>query len=278
MALLPVIALACAVAWFWGFGGLLLLSFAIVCLVVVSAICDAITLRQRALDEGRQAGSLWLHLQEAWRIASKKEQSTSATVGACPAPESQMPRRSDRKRKTQAVKGHLPHCYRFSYRDSGGAYTQRTVNVLHVSQQGHRTYLEGYCELRKATRTFGTDGIRGKLTDMETGEVITLKCLLSLVPQRSQMRESPIAPAKPLTSNADGGWQTAVLFTGFSASRRDELEQMAEAAGWQVRTAVSSTLDYLVTGPSAGPSKIAQAQGHGIAALQEADFLAMLGQ
>lgn len=277
MYLLLVVALVGAVVWFWGFAALLVLIFAMVCLAGVVAVCDAVTLRQRAIAEGRQAGSFWVHMRQAWRIANQKR-STSATADACQASQSTAPTRPIRKRKMPAVKGHLPHRYRFSYRDSELNYTQRTVNVSHIAEQGHQTYLEGYCELRQDIRTFQTDRIRGKLTDMETGEVITLKHLLSLVSQRRQMSYTPASTTKPSRSNADEGWQIAVLFTGFSASRHDELERMAEGAGWQVRSTVSSSLDYLVTGPRVGPSKLAQAEELGTLVLEETDFLAMLGQ
>lgn len=169
----------------------------------------------------------------------------------------------------------LPCTFRFTYADSTGATEQRTVDVARISSNGSLTYLEGHCHARNAERTFRTDRIRGSLTDMDSGEVVPVKRLLAEVRGRSSMAYRPEAAAKPVSTHTKE-WQTAVLFTGFTAAKRDELEELAYAAGWDVRSTVGSTLDYLVTGPRAGSSKVAQAEELGVSVIDEDLFRALV--
>ena len=47
---------------------------------------------------------------------------------------------------------------------------------------------------------------------------------------------------------------------------------VTEAAGWQVRTSITKTVDYVVTGAMAGSSQLAKAGELGIAVLDEDGF------
>jgi DNA polymerase-3 subunit epsilon len=55
----------------------------------------------------------------------------------------------------------------------------------------------------------------------------------------------------------------AVCFTGFGP-RKADLRAEAEAAGYHVAASVTKSLDYLVCGPSPGPSKLEQAAARGV--------------
>lgn len=55
----------------------------------------------------------------------------------------------------------------------------------------------------------------------------------------------------------------AVCFTGFGP-RKGDLRAEAEAAGYHVAASVTKSLDYLVCGPSPGPSKLEQAAARGV--------------
>ena len=55
----------------------------------------------------------------------------------------------------------------------------------------------------------------------------------------------------------------AVCFTGFGP-RKAELRAEAEAAGFHVAGSITKSLDFLVCGPSPGPSKLEQATGRGV--------------
>lgn len=67
-----------------------------------------------------------------------------------------------------------------------------------------------------------------------------------------------------------------VLFTGTLSRPRDEYRRMAEAAGANVASGVSKTLDYLIVGENPG-SKLDKARTLGITVLDEEGFLALLG-
>ncbi|RGE46140.1 hypothetical protein DZC30_05060 [Comamonas testosteroni] len=164
--------------------------------------------------------------------------------------------------------------FQFSYSDNFGAASVRTVNVTGVTKKGRQEYLEGFCQLRMDVRTFRTDRIRGDLVDVGTGELVSVKRLLSTVRERKVMAFQPSAPSTPASTRKN--WQTAVVFTGFSEAAREELEDLAEVAGWDVRSTVGSTLDYLVTGPRAGPSKVAKAEELGVTVIDEDVFRALV--
>ena len=66
-----------------------------------------------------------------------------------------------------------------------------------------------------------------------------------------------------------------VLFTGTLSRPRDEYRRMAEAAGANVASGVSKTLDYLIVGENPG-SKLDKARALGISILNEEEFLSLL--
>ncbi|ATD60131.1 hypothetical protein CNX70_07950 [Janthinobacterium svalbardensis] len=67
-------------------------------------------------------------------------------------------------------------------------------------------------------------------------------------------------------------WQIAAYFAGFREAKRYELESIARAADWQVRTAFSTSLDVLIAGPLAGRVQLSKAESMGIESISEADF------
>ena len=66
-----------------------------------------------------------------------------------------------------------------------------------------------------------------------------------------------------------------VLFTGTLSRPRDEYRRQAEAAGANVVSGVSKTLDYLVVGENPG-SKLDKARNLGITVLDEQGFLELI--
>lgn len=166
----------------------------------------------------------------------------------------------------------LPHEFAFQYSDQSGQLALRTVRVTGILSNGRQEYLDGICIDRQAARTFRVDRITSDLIDQETGELVPVERLLSDIQSRSAMTYTAPEVPKERSKASTRPWQTAVLFTGFSAKRREELEDMAFAMGWDVRSTVGSTLDVLVTGPKAGPSKVAEAEALGIEVIDEFEF------
>lgn len=158
----------------------------------------------------------------------------------------------------------------FSYRDSGtNEYASRTVTVRAVNAD----YLEGVCHARNGDRTFALNRIRGDITSIDTGEV------RSPSKWAAEMRRLPnnaaVKSGKDYQSSVNpcSGWQTAVFFVGFREARRNELEEMADLAGWQVRQAFGSSLNVLVAGTLAGPGQISKAESMGTEVISEDVFL-----
>lgn len=164
----------------------------------------------------------------------------------------------------------LPATFKFTYIDRDGVGSKRTVDVNGISQKDGVTYLEGFCHTRGSDRTFRTDRILGNLTNLGTGEVIDTEDLLLSVRERSAMTFIPGV-------KSDGAkWQTAVLFDGFSKSEQETLEELASDAGWDVRSTVSPSLDYLVTGPSVSRKILASAAASGIEVVDQDEFRALV--
>ena len=63
-----------------------------------------------------------------------------------------------------------------------------------------------------------------------------------------------------------------VCFTGFGASEKLQLSQLAEAANLRVAKSVTKGLSLLVCGPNAGPVKLEQAGAQGVVLLERAEF------
>lgn len=170
----------------------------------------------------------------------------------------------------------LPREFLFAYTDHEGQSTRRKVRVMGIASNDGRQYLDGYCLDRNAMRTFRVDRIQGEMTDAETGELVNVYRLLAGTDKRRHM---DYTPPKTEFSWSEAGEDfeheeapTTVLFTGFAKARKQELEAMAEAAGWEVRSTVSQSLDYLVCGPKAGPAKVSKAEELGTTVIDEDVF------
>ncbi len=61
-------------------------------------------------------------------------------------------------------------------------------------------------------------------------------------------------------SNKPKDERKTICFTGFLISEKDALNRIANDKGFKVVETVIRGLDYLVTGPNAGPSKLKKAQ------------------
>lgn len=67
-----------------------------------------------------------------------------------------------------------------------------------------------------------------------------------------------------------------ILFTGFSADDREDLEADAEEAGLLVRKTVTKNLHFVCAGPRAGATKLSQARAQGCTVMSEDEFQRML--
>ncbi len=161
----------------------------------------------------------------------------------------------------------------FEYEDRDGNPSLRTVDVQAIGEANGQTYLDGICRDAQDERSFRTDRIVGALVDVDTGERFSITQVLAALPRRQASYERRgFAPR----ISGEREWQTAVLFTGFTRDRREELEGMAADAGWDVRSKVGPTLDYLVCGPKLSPTKQREADEHLVQVIDAETFEALI--
>ncbi len=60
----------------------------------------------------------------------------------------------------------------FDYEDSKGNISNREFRLDKINETGDSTYLQGFCYMRNAARTFRLDRVRGQIVIKETGELI----------------------------------------------------------------------------------------------------------
>lgn len=251
-----------------------------------SLIVDGIKHRTKALREGRKVGSLWGHIQLAadeYKTQRRRTKSTKAetsvkidlasylaqesgrVIDSVPKPvEKSVSKETELLRNVGAL-----DVIAFSYRDSGtNEYASRTVTVRAVDAE----FLEGVCHMRNGDRTFALNRIRGDITSVHTGEVRSPSKWAAEI--RRLPNNATVKSGKDYRSAANPrrDWQTAVFFVGFRDARRNELEELADLAGWQVRQAFSSSLNVLVAGTLAGSSQISKAESMGIEVISEDVF------
>lgn len=140
----------------------------------------------------------------------------------------------------------------FLYRNAHGV--EKTHRVIKWSEDGR--YIQGFSETDGAFRTFlkfrvvrYLDGSDGSLVDPH-----------------------PTPPPKP--SNAvPVDDRPQIVFTGFPAVQRADLERRADQAGMRVVKSVTQNLTLICGGPNAGPSKLAKARSQGVITLRQDEFL-----
>lgn len=211
-----------------------------------------------------------------WRMAKPRTSATGQALAevATGAP---MPMSLDAANDADTLS--LPREFRFAYTDQEGQASRRRVRVMGISSNDGRQYLDGFCLDRNAARTFRVDRVQGDLTDAETGELVNVYRLLASTDQRRLMDYTPSKAEvvwSELHEEFDEEPPTTVLFTGFPKARKEALEAAAVAAGWVVRSTVSQSLDYLVTGPKAGPAKVTKANGLFVTVIDEDVFEALI--
>lgn len=144
----------------------------------------------------------------------------------------------------------------FMYTDAAGESTLRAVS--NWTEEGH--YIVGNCAAAGgAPRTFRKDRIFRYLDGCEAALA------------------TPFAgPPPKLSRTLPQDSRPHILFTGFPAALRSELERQCSAAGLKVVKTVTQQLAFLCAGPNAGPSKVAKARTQGTFIVFEADLPELL--
>lgn len=146
---------------------------------------------------------------------------------------------------------------KFDYEDAKG-----NVSTREVSQwKDDGWLLAGICSSDNRRKTFRRDRIQV----VHEGEG-SLKPIS--MPQHFVERA-----IRPTTKRSDS---LEILFTGFAKARRAELEAAAVESGMRVCKTVTMGLAFVCGGPTAGPTKLRNAQAKGVPVLDEVDFLKLL--
>lgn len=249
----------------------------VVVLTIAGVVAPGIDLVGRLLFPPIAAAMLWAfwHMtainpsqRPGWTPAAPEDRCRTVHPPARLAPVAQDERQASSTENTFA----------FVYRKSDGAERRRTVRVERHGFDGSSKYVEGYCSDAGASRSFRLDRVQGRVTVMETGELISAGEMYRRLgaPSTSLEVNSFSAVARAAGSMRRPGWQTAVYFAGFGANQYDELVELADAAGMDVRTSISRTVDYVVRGNLAGRLQMARAEVHGIAVIDEDTFRGMV--
>lgn len=271
-------------------------------LIVIAAcllciIFSGMNHRRRALESGESCGSLWYHIRQC--ISDDKRRKVSWIKAQIATPKiaplasegtpqvkpveveiqaAQVPSRTKKKTKRE-FRGEAADVdeIQFSYPNrEGPGYAPRHVSVWAVDED----YLEGYCHARQGKRTFSLRRIRGEVTSLRTGEIQRIgrwASAMRLLPNNGVVTAGASDRAVGINgylidkSNRKQ-WQTAAYFVGFRDAKRCELESMARAAGWQVRSGFSTSLDVLIAGPLVGRVQLSKANSMGIDSLSESNF------
>ncbi|WP_412475752.1 BRCT domain-containing protein [Halobacteriovorax sp. YZS-1-2] len=134
----------------------------------------------------------------------------------------------------------------FIYEDASGNKTTREISAYNIDDE----YIRGFCHLRGEVRTFRKDRI------------------VSFINKPSIEKLSTKTPIKKPRSTTE----TEILFTGFSAAKRADLEKVATNNSFRVRKSVTKNLAILCCGPNAGPKKLEESKAKGVEILTEDDF------
>lgn len=139
---------------------------------------------------------------------------------------------------------------RFIYTDAKGNTTERELTRWSETAE----HIQGRCEQDQFPRTFRKDRILQFLAGSE---------LLN-----KQVAPPVLRPAPKL----EPGVRPQILFTGFKADHRSQLERVATEQGLRVMKTPGKSLTYLCIGANAGPTKVDKAREAGAFILNELEL------
>lgn len=160
---------------------------------------------------------------------------------------------------------------RFRYQDAKGNVSLRELQ--HWSENS--LYIQGRAADESFPKTFRKD----RIIEFLFGEEFLLKDLAPPAPVH-KLKPSYLA-AKAAHSSNDSSRQLSqgantILFTGFYAAQRAELEEVARQSGMTVMKSSGKSLSFLCYGFNAGPSKVAKAQEAGSFIIDSDQFLHLI--
>lgn len=160
---------------------------------------------------------------------------------------------------------------RFCYQDAKGNVSVRELQ--HWSENS--LYIQGRGGDDPFPKTFRKD----RIIEFLAGEELLLK---DLAPPAPIPKLKPFDLATKAATHSNGSTKlvdqgiNTILFTGFVAAQRAELEEIASKSGMTVMKTPSKYLNFLCYGFNAGPSKVAKAQEAGSFIIDSDQFLHLI--
>ncbi|NMX37307.1 hypothetical protein HBO34_05375 [Pseudomonas veronii] len=162
---------------------------------------------------------------------------------------------------------------KFSYRDAKGDLSQREL----IQWSENSLYIQGRSAADSFPKTFRKD----RIVEVYFGAELLLNDAappaptLLPKPRPAAMAVSAAASHHPQPKTPPGGINQ-ILFTGFAAAHRAELEQKAMDSGLKVMSTAGKSLTFLCYGDNAGPTKVLKAQDAGAFIIDAEQFLSLI--
>jgi BRCT domain type II-containing protein len=160
----------------------------------------------------------------------------------------------------------------FRYKDAKGSITDREL----VQWSETLTYIQGRSSADTFPKTFRKD----RIVEVLSGSELLLGDAAPAAPKlKANIHISPAAQVEqgfvPNPKSPPGGI-SQILFTGFAAAQRADLEGQAQGYGLKVMQTASKSLTFLCYGSNAGPSKVAKAQQAGAFIIDGDEFMHLM--
>jgi len=162
---------------------------------------------------------------------------------------------------------------KFSYRDAKGDLSHREL----IQWSENSLYIQGRSAADSFPKTFRKD----RIVEVYFGSELLLNDAAPPAPELLQKTRPSAKAVWAATSQhpspkATLGGINQILFTGFAAVYRAELEQKALDSGFKVMSTPGKTLTFLCYGDNAGPTKVAKAQEAGAFIIDAEQFLTLI--
>jgi len=162
---------------------------------------------------------------------------------------------------------------KFSYKDAKDNVSEREL----IQWSENSVYIQGRSNSDSFPKTFRKDRIVEFLFGAELllHDAAPPAPRLLPKPKPSAFAAVEAASSSPQPKTPPGGINQ-ILFTGFAAAHRAELEQKALDFGLKVMSTPGKTLTFLCYGDNAGPTKVVKAQEAGAFIIDSEQFLSLI--
>lgn len=139
---------------------------------------------------------------------------------------------------------------------------RKNITIQSVSKiSENEVYLQGFCTEANGFRTYRKDRI---LEIIEDGKISEERL------EYYRLINPPPMPSAKSLHLLD------ICFTGFKSDDKKRLKELAENAGFIIRSTVSKNLNFLCCGYNAGPMKIEKAREQGAVAITEEQLIKLI--